>query len=225
MDVVLKTRANNHLKKLFARRQSMSIISAAGRCARLLASRVGWGMGPRVPVRPDPPGSPRARPRGSGLGLRRRGGHRGDCDALGGGGHARPPRRGRTRWGGKLRPTARAGVSITADFSAAASAAASPRQPLLDGRAGGGPTREERPPQADARLQICEPAISKRQEVGRNRQPLIDDLHVASLYSDKVVAERDLHRSRVENNTLTAQCVRADSDRHLAIRDANTAYD
>jgi chromosome segregation ATPase len=53
------------------------------------------------------------------------------------------------------------------------------------------------------------------------RQPIINDLHVASLYSDTVLAER---RLRVLPG-LQAELGRAQHDLHSARRDANTAWD
>eukprot|EP00966_Prymnesium_polylepis_P151337 3496886-Prymnesium_polylepis.1 len=43
---------------------------------------------------------------------------------------------------------------------------------------------------------------SRRQAVGLTRQPLIDDVHVANLYSDKVFAERAAKAAQTECNAL-----------------------
>ena len=66
---------------------------------------------------------------------------------------------------------------------------------------------------------------SRRQAVGQTRQPLIDDLHVANLYSDKVFAERAAKAAQTECNTLRATCDRLEADLHNARREAKKAYD
>ena len=62
--------------------------------------------------------------------------------------------------------------------------------------------------------------VSKRQphEIrGRPpRQPIVNDLHVASLYSDKVLAERQLSELRAEHRELQAKCRSLESVAHIA---------
>ena len=57
------------------------------------------------------------------------------------------------------------------------------------------------------------------------RQPIINDLHIASLYSDKVLAERQLKDLRVEHMDLQERCTRAESALVIAERDVHKAYD
>ena len=66
--------------------------------------------------------------------------------------------------------------------------------------------------------------VSKRQQAGCERQPVIDDLHVASLYSDKVLAERVQARLRSENLSLLDRCTRAESALHTALLNTEQAW-
>ena len=67
--------------------------------------------------------------------------------------------------------------------------------------------------------------ISKRQAAGKTRQPLINDVHIARLHSDKVWAERQLKMKRVEHEQLVLECTALRTHRDTAVRDANTAWD
>ena len=66
---------------------------------------------------------------------------------------------------------------------------------------------------------------SIRQAPGRQRQPLINDLHLANLHSDKVFAERSLLASQKEIKPLKERVRQLDSELHIARKDANDAYD
>ena len=64
---------------------------------------------------------------------------------------------------------------------------------------------------------------SERQAVGKTRQPLINDLHVGTLYSDLKESQRKYKALKVEYNQENIARLR--SDLRIAIKDANTAYD
>lgn len=66
---------------------------------------------------------------------------------------------------------------------------------------------------------------SRRQAVGKTRQPIVNDLHIANLHSDKVWAERKLQEKRTEFNKVKQLYTAAESHRNIAIRDANSAWD
>ena len=65
---------------------------------------------------------------------------------------------------------------------------------------------------------------SVRQAAGQNRQPLLGDLHVANLYSDKVFAERQMQAMGVLHADVRRKCERFESEAHIAMLDANRAY-
>ena len=59
--------------------------------------------------------------------------------------------------------------------------------------------------------------------MGKTRQPLINDLHVGTLYSDLKESERKYKALKVEYNRENIARLR--SDLRIAIKDANEAYD
>jgi hypothetical protein len=62
-------------------------------------------------------------------------------------------------------------------------------------------------------------------QTAQRRQPLINDLHVSNLYSDKVLAERQLRAFQTKYNALVREVDGYRDAAHQAMRDANLAMD
>ena len=89
----------------------------------------------------------------------------------------------------------------------------------------GEPARRAGPQKRSLFFKFTTPRSSGRSTRHPIASPLISDLHVASLHSDKVFAETSLKQLKKAHAELQANYTRVHTDWLHAVRDANKAYD